>query len=951
MSRIYYLFALLIGAVMLVSISANPPDGHTGAPGEGLCTACHSLNGGTQNGSITLSGFPSSIIPGMSYVLTITNSNPNGVANIAGFQMTVLNSSHNKAGDFSSPGAFSTISSLGGRQYWDHNPAQLYGSTNMVSWTVTWTAPNGPPGEEITFYAAGNVANHNMSNTGDLIVTSSGSGTIITTGDPLEVAIIDYTDLMCFGDNSGTATAEATGGTAPYTYEWSNNATGAAVSNLSAGTHTVTVTDLVGSTATASVTLSEPPAILFGPASIENINCFGDSDGSIQIIVTGGSPGYDYLWSNGQATPSIDNLAAGTYTVTVTDQDQCTAVESYEVTQPGEIMITTIELLDESCLGEEDGSITIAVTGGVTPIFVEWSNGSIGNSISELEPGNYSVTVTDNNLCSASAEYEIQQGSLVDAILLNIHQVTCNGGNDGALSVQGVGGVVPYTYEWSNGAFSSSISGLEAGVYLLTITDGNNCTTFKAYTITEPGPIVVTVVTTDVSGQGANDGTATASATGGIEPLSYLWSNGSTESALTDLPPGTYTVTVTDANGCTAAASGQVNAFGCELTVELMSADTVFICEGTSIGLIPVTENGGFIVGYIWSNGSSDSSIVITPLNGETTCVTVTDDAGCTASDCVVFIYYPSLVIECPVTHESAPGANDGAIGCDSIPGVVAYAWTNGETTPSISGLAPGDYCLAVIDENGCLHDRCFTVNAAGCDLVVTSIVDDLNCFGDDDASISLTIENAAPPVMFAWSNGDTLSTISGLTAGIYIVTVTDANGCMDILTFQISQPDQLIIVIDSIMHANDHLLGSGYSTVTGGTPPYTVVWTHLADFIDYFGEDIQQELSPGFYQVVATDANSCQSMDTVTIEGILGVPSGPEHRPVAVYPVPAQDWLVIHHDVQMTDVWITGIDGRLVRYLQTPQQNRLDVSQLPEGMYILRMTDGTDWYLARFIK
>src|SRR5690606_35419657 len=247
MSRIYYLFALLIGAVMLVSISSNPPDGHTGAPGEGLCTACHSLNGGTQNGSITLSGFPSSIIPGMSYVLTITNSNPNGVANIAGFQMTVLNSSHNKAGDFSSPGAFSTISSLGGRQYWDHNPAQLYGSTNMVSWTVTWTAPNGPPGEEITFYAAGNVANHNMSNTGDLIVTSSGSGTIITTGDPLEVAIIDYTDLMCFGDNSGTATAEATGGTAPYTYEWSNNATGAAVSNLSAGTHTVTVTDLVGS--------------------------------------------------------------------------------------------------------------------------------------------------------------------------------------------------------------------------------------------------------------------------------------------------------------------------------------------------------------------------------------------------------------------------------------------------------------------------------------------------------------------------------------------------------------------------------------------------------------------------------------------------------------------------------------------------------------------------------
>jgi hypothetical protein len=199
MSRKYTLLALLASICLWLANSSDPPDGRTGAPSEGLCSDCHTLNGGTQDGSIVVTGFPTTVEPNTAYVLTMTNSNPNGVAAEAGFQMTILNGNNQQAGTMSSPSSSSHLHSTGGRQYWEHFPSVNYPANNMVTWTVTWTSPGSPANTTITFYAAGNIANGNGKDTGDKIVQDQGSGMLNGGGNPLTVSITNSQNVLCFG--------------------------------------------------------------------------------------------------------------------------------------------------------------------------------------------------------------------------------------------------------------------------------------------------------------------------------------------------------------------------------------------------------------------------------------------------------------------------------------------------------------------------------------------------------------------------------------------------------------------------------------------------------------------------------------------------------------------------------------------------------------------------------
>ncbi len=1018
MSRIYLLLLCLVSMTVLVSYDDNPPDGKTGAPNEGLCTDCHSLDGGTQDGSIVVTGFPTVIEPSTAYFLTITNSNPNGVADMGGFQVTILNSNNAKAGSMSAPGMNSALQSSGGRQYWEHRPALVYPGDNMLSWTVTWTSPAGPPNTTITCYAAGNVTDNNGDNDGDLVVTSQTSGSLSGGGDPLEVEIVIFSDVLCNGGNTGSATASATGGTVPYSYAWSNGGNTETINNLAEGTYTVTVTDNDGTTVTASVTISEPSAIVLQTPTITNVSCFGGANGSIQASATGGVAPYDYSWSNGSSGAFINGLTAGSYTVTVTDDNNCTKVATYQVTQPADLVITLVNLSDESCFGEDDGAITIAISGGVTPYFAEWSNGFIGTTITGLTPDTYSVTVTDNNDCTKTASYTINTGGIVNVTLQQIQHVTCNGGNDGAITVSASGGEAPYTYLWSNGGSGPTISSLAAGNYLVTASDNNGCEVVKLYAITQPGPITVTitpsgqnlcagdnlvdltavatgenppftglwsngvvgltnndlgagtysitvtdgvgctasssftvtapplltvsVLTTDETSSGANDGTAEATASGGTPGYTYLWSNGSTTDSIGGLAPGVYSVTISDGNGCTATASGQVDAFGCILDIDL--GPDVTICEGDTVIL---SLPAGF-ASYLWSTGATTSEIQVT--QGEY-CVTVTDANGCNDVDCIIITESVFPVITCPVINESTPGANDGVIACDSISGSIQYLWSNGSTTPSITGLAPGTYCVTMTNVDGCTSEQCFTVQQGNCQLVVTSILSDVLCAGDTTGSISLNVENATAPVSYAWSNGDTTSTILDLPAGGYSVTITDGAGCTATQAFTINEPDALSITVDSLKDINiNGTEGFVQITIGGGTPAYVYQWT-FPDGSQVTTEDLTLLTIPGFYTLIVSDQNQCTATVTVLVDIALAVNPGLEFKALKVYPVPTGDVLHIDSDLQMTEVTIMGVDGRLLKQFKNPASNNLQVADLEPGWYFLRMTDGESWYVARMVK
>lgn len=1025
MNKKLSLLALFASAFLWFAFPNNPPNGNTGAPGESTCgTSCHSLGSGTQDGMVTITGLPGTIQPCTNYVLTVTSTNPNGVALKAGFQLTVLNGNNQLAGNLMSPSSGSAIETSSGRQYWEHNTPATYPASHIFSWTATWQSPSSPANTTITAYVANNIANGDGGDGGDLIKTASATGMLNGGASVLIASIPTTTPILCNGQSTGSATASSSGGIAPYTFNWSNGGSGQTISNLPAGTYTVTVTDNCGSIATSSTTLGQPPVLGFSSATISNISCNGGMNGSITAHGTGGVMPYSYNWSNGGSGATISNLSAGAYTVTVFDNNDCTKTAIYQITQPTAIVISLVSLTHESCFGADDGAITISVTGGVNPIFVEWSNGFLGTTITGLTPDVYSVTVTDNNSCTKTSSFTINPGAVVNINLNQQVNVSCPGGSNGSISVTATGGTAPYTYTWSNGASGSSVSGLIAGSYFVTATDSHGCDLVKGYTITQPQPIVIqiqqtsqnlcfgnstadltsstvggtspytsswsngvnnannsnlpagtytvtvtdengctssksstivdppqvtaSVATTNETGVGLNNGTATVTPGGGTGAFTYLWSTGGTTPMIAGLAPGIYTATVTDANSCSTSASAQVNAFGCSLA--LMLGQDFILCEADTGLIMPFITGETGTITYVWSNGSTGDSLLVEH-TGEY-CLTITDGGGCQDMDCIVVTEIIIPEITGTVINESSPGSMDGSIQLDVIPGIVTYLWNTGVTTPNLSGLSPGVYCVTVADVNGCSKSQCFNVQPGNCQISITSLQANNFCAGDSTGSISVTVNNGVPPVTFIWSNGDTTGTIGNLVEGLYAVTVSDATGCFATGEFVISDPAAIVITIDTVINISNLGGGAINVTVTGGMQPYQFVWT-LPDGSQVSGtEDIDNLFLTGNYQLSVTDASGCNILSVlVFVDTDVAVNPVGIYKVLKVYPVPATDVLMVDMEKPISEVLLSGIDGRLCKRFDHPATNHLNVADLEAGWYIIRITDGTSWYIARMVK
>jgi hypothetical protein len=509
------------------------------------------------------------------------------------------------------------------------------------------------------------------------------------------------------------------------------------------------------------------------------------------------------------------------------------------------------------------------------------------------------------------------------------------------------GGAPPFSGVWSNGGSGLTLSNVGAGTYSITVTGSDGCTATGSTAVTEPAALTVAVMTTDETSAGANDGTATATPAGGTQDYMYLWSNGGTTSTITGLAPGSYTVTVTDMNGCVTTGTGQVDAFGCMLAVEL-SGPTV-ICEGGSTVIQTNVTGANGAVTYMWSTGESTPEITVSTAGNF--CVTVVDEASCQDMACVEIMVHIPPGFTCPVTNESAPGANDGAIGCDTVPGYL-YSWSNGATTAAISGLAPGEYCLTVTEiQTGCTADECFNVQAGNCALLVTAIITDVLCAADSTGQIDINVENATPPVMYAWSTGSTTSSSGPVPAGNYVVSVSDAAGCTDVKEYIVNEPDPLVIVVDSVQDITDTGPGFIMISVSGGVQPYAYEWS-TPDGSQSATEDLLDITLQGLYSVQVTDANGC-TLGVDSIEVLLDVSVGPEIQftPLTVYPVPVDHMLYFKMETPAKEIMVTGIDGRTWLHTKNTSTYNLDVSLLEPGWYVLRISDGTAWYVAKMIK
>ena len=711
--------------------------------------------------------------------------------------------------------------------------------------------------------------------------------------------------VSCNGGSDGEISVNVSGGTAPYTYAWTGKATTQDISGLTAGFYSLLVTDASGCTEPyGPIEVTEPPVLTAVHDSTHDVSCNGLSDGDLYITPGGGTALYTYLWTGGATTQDLIDVPTGTYDVRVTDDKGCTAdILNLFVNQPAVLDATTGVVTDVTCFGGSDGSITINVTGGTIPYSYAWTDGgsfsAATKDISGIPTGTYSVTVTDANGCTdAINNIDVDQPTDIVVTTGTVVDVLCNGGNNGSIDISVAGGTPGpgYTYSWTDGgtysANTQDIVSLYAGNYSVEVTDGAGCKkNHGPITVSEPPALTITQDSMDnVTCNGDGDGAIYVSVTGGAGGNVFAWTDGGAYSAasedITGLDPGSYSLVVTDANGCT-ANHGPVPVTEPAVLSVTPGTATDITCKGDGDGSITVNVAGGTTpYAFAWTSvgGFNATTQNITGLEKDDYSLVVTDANGCTDALGPITINEPDT-IEASVDGTSGLaldcfGDTDGSIDITASggTGTLTYAWSgpNGfsETNEDISALEAGDYKLIITDDNACVrtYDPMATVSEPAQLVITQDSKNNVTCNGDGDGAIYVTVTGGAGGNVFAWTDGGTFSAttedITGLAPANYSLVVTDANSCTaNHGPVAITQPAVLSVTLGTATDITCNGDGDGSITVnvTGGTTNYTFAWTDGGSYSSTL-EDISG-LEAANYSLLVTDANGCtDALGPITI-------------------------------------------------------------------------------------
>jgi len=715
-------------------------------------------------------------------------------------------------------------------------------------------------------------------------------------------ASIGAINVNCGGGSNGTLTVSATGGSLPYSYQWSNNATTSSLSGMGAGTYSVTVSDAGGCTSNASVTLTQPASLNVTVDSSFNVSCNGNKNGRIYTSASGGVSAYNFLWSpGGYTTNNISKLDAGTYSLTVTDANNCMVTAAVTITQPS-FIVPLVGTLGSAtalnCFNDSSGTATVnPLTGGTSPFSYLWSNGATTISVSGLLPGPIAVVVSDANGCTTDTTFNITEPNPITSSFpgfssyLGGYNVSCPGASDGSLnfSVDG-GGTPPYTFSWNNGAYTTEdLTNVPAGVYLVTVTDAHGCTHNDSTFLTEPPPINPTITSPLYAGgyniacKGEASGKIFTTVTGGTPSYSLDWAgpNGftGTDSDMVKLYAGLYSLTVTDANGCT--QNDTITLTEPPTIVPLITKATIngvnIRCYNGNDGLawVDTVYGGTAPFSFTWDNSVNNDSLANAVVGTHT--LHITDDNGCVL-DTSIDLNQPDPVISQLSTsgyggfEVSCHGASDGFIAVDTVIGGVApytYLWSTGSTGSQISNLPAQLYSLAITDANGCQDS--FPVSISEPDAItLLGSTTDVACNGGSTGGIDVTVFGGTGGPYYLWSpTGDVTSSETNLTAGAYCVHVTDDNGCVYDTCYTLNEPSLLAITsISSPTYAggtniscNGGTNGNIFSTENGGVSPYTYYWSN--------GDTTQNTMNVSVttYYLTVTDANGCATTDSITLD------------------------------------------------------------------------------------
>jgi gliding motility-associated-like protein len=686
-------------------------------------------------------------------------------------------------------------------------------------------------------------------------------------------------NALCFGSNTGSVNVTVTGGLLPYTYLWSNGATTQNIGNLGVGNYSVTAFDANQCSVTGIYSISQPTPITVTLNTINPPSCYAGTNGSILITATGATPPYTYQWSNGSTTQNAGNLQAGSYTVTVYDQYQCSATASYIVSQPPQLVLNTAVLQPITCYNGSNGSITANPSGGTFPYYYIWSNGATTSGVNNLIAGSYSVTVRDNNQCTVSGSYLLLQPS---QMLMNppvIRDAGCYNGNDGSITINPSGGALPYLYQWSNGNTTNAATNLYAGIYGVTVYDANYCSITASYAVSQPQSIILSQpAIQNVNCYGGTNGSITGiTATNGIAPYFYVWNTGASTQDIVGIPAGNYTLTVYDQGLCSVTAAYTVQQ---PAPTQLNAIVQHVTCFNENNGRIILSPSGGAPpYTYLWNNGATTQTLF--NLSPGTYSVTVYDRISCfTLAD--FLITQPALLAadSAILTTPRCFNDNNGSITVSPYGGAspYTYQWSNGSSLQAIGNLYSGNYQVTVVDNNFCTVTAVFNLTQPAQININPTAVSDASCYGAANGYVTIGTTGGVLPYRYSWSNGATTQNVANLTAGNYTVTVADNNQCTVAATFYIYQPAEILINISAIVNVKCFGGNDGRISVIalGNFPPFSYLWNNGDSSASV------SNLTAGTYSVTVTDSNQCSSISlyTVTQPGQMDVNATvtPEH-------------------------------------------------------------------------
>lgn len=765
---------------------------------------------------------------------------------------------------------------------------EVCGGTNEGTATITMAGGVAPFTYNITGPATSSNGTGSFTNlppgTYNYTVNTGGgcdvSGTFnIIPGPPMPLTV-SGNDVTCNALCDGNATANP-GGVAPYTYVWEQGGTSIGqntqtASGLCAGTYDVTVFDNNGCSNTETIIITEPPALNASLTPTATL-CNGSCDGQVDVTgIVGGTPTYQYAINGGaqQAGTNFSGLCQGAQQVVITDQNNCTLTLNTTVTEPTPVSVAITNTVPATC-GNNNGEVTVAGNGGTAPY--QYSIGGpnqAATTFTGLASGSYTVTIIDDNGCTATTPVTINAVAQPTAFVDTQTDLSCFGGNNGTVLIGNTGAVAPITYSLNGGPgqASNTFNNLAAGPYTVDITDANGCTASTSFTITQPTVLQYTSTPNDATCNGLCDGQIQINATGGTPPYQYSSNNGlsfSTNNPMTGLCAGNVEVVVQDANGCLSNSIVPVNE-PAPLSATFNLTDPV--CEGVCDGEIVVNASGGSApYQYSVNGGVQQIGTTLTGLCAGNQNLLIEDNNGCQFTSTETLTDPPGITINQVSMTPSNCGFNDGQL-------EVAAAGVNPPFQYSINGspnfptgvfnnMLAGGYNITVIDALGCQESVFFGVNDIQMSGTLVSQTD-VSCFGGSDGTVEVINTAGAAPISFELDNSGITQTngnFGGMAAGSHLVTIYDAGLCVFTIPFTINQPDEIAFTtnIGDIACSGGATGSIEFTNITGGVGNYQY---SIDGGFNFQAGTTFNGLTAGTYNLVVMDDNNCMVGGTATI-------------------------------------------------------------------------------------